>query len=332
MARGTRSSIMLCGMLCAFALPVQSFGQANPTQMQALGTISDLTPPTALSGLSNTMIAPEDFSKLRISPGFQISVQAFDVPELNGLFRVEDNGDIHFPLAGSIHVSGLTPVEAGRTIESRLLEAKLLNHPQVSVAIQQYSPYLVTVTGEVRTPGRVSLIAPHSLMDVLSLVGGETEIAGDHVQIRHANQVVDSYFYKKNGDGQTIRDVMVVPGDSVIVPRAGIVYVLGSVLRPGGYLMQEDGDLDVAQALSLALGPNLQAKVSSISIVRRKPDGTYETIPADYQKFTSGREVAAKLLPEDIVYVPVSKVKTIFTTGAGLIGAAATSTVYAFRP
>ena len=302
--------------------------------MQALGTLSDLTSASAATqgatGLAPTIV-PEDFSKLKIAPGFLLSLQTFQVSDLSGVFRVEDNGDILIPLVGSVRVSGLTTTEASRTIESRLLEKDVLRNPQVTVAIQQYSPYLITVTGEVKTPGRIGLIAPHSLLDVLSLVGGETPIAGNHVQIRHANQKVDDYFYKKNGDGEAIRDVMIVPGDTVMVPRAGIVYILGSVLRPGGYLMQEDGDLDVAQALALALGPTLQAKISNISIVRRKPDGSYETIPADYQKFTSGREVAAKLLPEDIVYVPVSKVKTVFTTGASLIGAAATSTVYAFR-
>ena len=339
---GTKSRSALLVLTLGFAA-VPAFCQMNAPAVQALGTLSELSASSSnnslLSSQANPAISaspltavPEDFSKLKIAPGFLISLQTFDEPALSGVFRVEDDGNISLPLAGVVHVAGFSNIEAQHAIEDRFTSLGILKHPQVIVAIQQYAPFIVAVVGEIARPGRLEFIAPHSLLDVITQAGGETPLAGNMVRLKHVVNGVertDSYPYHKGSDADTIKSVMVGAGDTVIVPRAGIVYVLGAVTRPGGYLMQEDGDLNVAQALSLALGTTLQGKVSDTRIVRRKLDGTVETIPVDYTKVMAGSEVPPPLRPEDILYVPVSKVKTVFTTGASVLGAAATSTVYA---
>jgi polysaccharide export outer membrane protein len=119
---------------------------------------------------------------------------------------------------------------------------------------------------------------------------------------------------------------MVQPGDTVVVPRAGIVYVLGGVNRPGGYVMQEDGKLDVAQALSLAYGTSINAAVGSIRVVRKQPDGSLQTIPISYPKITSGKEKPIMLQAEDIVYVPISKIKSVLS--AGLAASTSSAAIY----
>jgi len=121
---------------------------------------------------------------------------------------------------------------------------------------------------------------------------------------------------------------MVHDGDTVIVPRAGIVYVLGAVTRPGGYMMQEDGKLDVIQAISLALGTTLQAKTTEIRVIRRKPDGTFTEFSTSYKAITGGQVTPLQLQPQDIVYVPMSKLKIMAVNGMSLIEQAAVSTVY----
>ena len=236
-----------------------------------------------------TLIAvPEDFSKLKIGPGFLLNVQVFDEPELSGEVRVDESGNISVPFAGTIHVGDCTLAEARRLIEARLASEQILLHPQLTIDIGQYAPFIVAVMGEVQTPGRVQLLAPHSLLDILSLVGGETTMAGGSVQVRHTRDgrtTIDAYPYGRNSDGSSIANVVVHDGDTIIVPRAGIVYVLGGVNRPGGYLMQEDGTLDVAQALSLALGTTLQAAVDSIRVIRHNADGSYVEFPVSYKKY-----------------------------------------------
>jgi polysaccharide export outer membrane protein len=190
---------------------------------------------------------------------------------------------------------------------------------------------MVTVLGEVNSPGRLQMLAPHNLLDVLSFAGGESQIAGGEIQVRHeegGKTETTTYHYGRNSNGDTISNVMVHDGDTVIVPRAGIVYVLGAVTRPGGYMMQEDGKLDVIQAISLALGTTLQAKTTEIRVIRRKPDGTFTEFSTSYKAITGGQVTPLQLQPQDIVYVPMSKLKIMAVNGMSLIEQAAVSTVY----
>jgi len=117
----------------------------------------------------------------------------------------------------------------------------------------------------------------------------------------------------------------------VIVPRAGIVYVLGAVNRPGGYLMQEDGKLDAAQALSLAFGTVIQAKTGDIHIIRRRTDGTYVEFPLNYKDMVNGKTTPPQLQAQDIVYVPMSKIKATLTDATGVISAATSAAIYTLR-
>ena len=121
------------------------------------------------------------------------------------------------------------------------------------------------------------------------------------------------------------------PGASVIVPRAGIVYVLGAVARPGGYLMQEDGKLDVAQALALSGGTLLQANTSGLRVIRRNSDGTVLDFPLSYNAIAKGTEKPLVLQTQDIVYVPMSKIKTLFSSTSGLISTATSAVIYDMR-
>jgi polysaccharide export outer membrane protein len=313
------------------SFPPPSASAALSSQAWKSTNASSLKLPLSAAG---PISVPEDFSKLKIAPGFLLKVDVYDTPELSGDFRVDDAGDIAFPLIGPVHVADKTLAETKQALESQFLAKKVLNYPQVTVNVEQYAPFVVAVTGEVQTPGRVQLLAPHSLLDLISYVGGETELAGGEIQVRHevdGKIQSDTYHYDRLGDGGSIASVMIHNGDTVIVPRAGIVYVLGAVTRPGGYVMQERGSLDVAQALSLAMGTTMQARVGDIHVVRRKPDGTWVEIPVNYNEFATGKQVPLSLEAEDIVYVPVSKLKAVFTSGGAIISAATYATVYGLK-
>ena len=121
---------------------------------------------------------------------------------------------------------------------------------------------------------------------------------------------------------------MVNPGDSVLVKKTGVVYVLGAVLRPGGYAMQESGELNVAEAIALALGTTPQASTNKTRILRKGPDGTLLEISTLFDKVTKGQVAPIQLHAEDIVYVPTSGIKATMTLIQGELNAAATATVY----
>jgi polysaccharide export outer membrane protein len=119
---------------------------------------------------------------------------------------------------------------------------------------------------------------------------------------------------------------MVMPGDTLTVRRAGVVYVLGAVNRPGGYLMQENGDLNVTQAIALAWGTGLQASVGTIRLIRKVPDGKVLEIDIPLGEIQKGKQAPPRLQAEDVLYVPVSKFKMVLSSA--LLTSAATAAIY----
>jgi polysaccharide biosynthesis/export protein len=320
-----------------------ALAQNNLPQMPPVGGTSTFsggggsavlhTRPQTTSGNAITSV-PDDFSTATLAPGFLLDMQVYDMPEISGQLRVDNNGNITVPMAGSLAVAGMTLADAHTAIENKLQEAQILKNPKINLDIVQYADSNVTVLGEVGAPGRLPILGPHSLSDVFAMVGGETITAGDTVEIRH---VVDGHVetkivpYARSKNTPAAQDIIVRPGDTVTVPRAGIVYVLGAVGRPGGYVMQEDGQLNVAQALALAYGTAMNAAIGSIRIVHKNPDGTLTETPVDYKKITSARGDAPMLHAEDIVYVPVSKGKTVLAASVGIITATSAALIYTSR-
>lgn len=285
------------------------------------------------AGASGTLTAiPDDFADLKLAPGFLLDVQVFDEPQFASKARVDQQGEISVPLIGGVHVAGMTVAEAEKAIQEKLVKDEILTNPQVTLNVEQYAGGSVTVLGEVQNPGRIQLLAPHNLLDVIGMAGGETNIAGQNIEVKSPGKdgpINHTYQYSRSGNGNSIRDVMIQPGDTVTVDRAGIVYVLGAVNRPGGYVMQEDGKLDVAQALSLAQGTTLQAQVGSLRVVRQDADGQVQTIPLSYKGIMHGKVKPLVLQAQDIVYVDVSKLKTFFTSTTNVLGQAGSAAIIA---
>jgi polysaccharide export outer membrane protein len=229
-----------------------------------------------------------------------------------------------------VNVRGLTLPEAAKRLEAALKDSQILNQPQVTLDVQQYASQYVMVLGEVVYPGRVSLIAPATLGEILAQAGGVTPMAGAHIKIRQGSDDTapeQDVPYSRSQGTREAASIFVRPGDTVIVPRAGIVYVLGAVGRPGGYVMQEDGKLNIAEALALSGGLTLQAKTSGLRVIRRNPDGTVLDFPLSYDAIAKGTQTPLALQAQDIVYVPTSKIKAALTNAQTIIGAAASSLI-----
>ncbi|MGD0800374.1 MAG: polysaccharide biosynthesis/export family protein [Terracidiphilus sp.] len=296
------------------ATPGASVGKANATAAQSQG-------PT---------IVPKDFSELRIEPGDLLSVNVYDTPELSNSYRVSPAGDLTLPLCGKVNVHGLTLPEAAKRLETALKDGQILLQPQVNIDVMQYAVQYVTVLGEVGSPGRVTLIAPTRLGEILAEAGGMTSLAGWRIKIRRGTDQSapeEEVPYPRSQSNPESASILIRPGDSIIVPRAGIVYVLGAVNKPGGYVMQEDGKLNVAQALALSGGTVLQANTGGLRVIRRNPDGTVLDFPLSYDGIAKGTQTPLILQAQDIVYVPMSKVKTTLSSITGILTAAASAAI-----
>jgi polysaccharide export outer membrane protein len=328
------SALVVAGL----ALAYQPAASAQNNQPNASANVATSAPPRVQNNptaQSQLMTVPEDFAGLKIAPGFLLNIQVYDEADLSEHVRVDKEGNINLPFIKTIHVGGDTVAEAKQRIEDKFRADGILKNPQITIDVEQFATTSVTVMGEVQNPGKLQLLAPHSLLDVIGMTGGETSFAGNQVELkRPVNGAMQSttYHYSRADDGSTIRDVMVNPGDTVIVNRAGVVYVLGAVNRPGGYAMQENGDLNVAEAISLAQGLVMQAKVNGLRVVQHDASGKPVEIPISYNKIMDGKEKPLQLAAGDIVYVPISKTKAILSSTTTLIGQTASATIYTAKP
>jgi polysaccharide export outer membrane protein len=318
-------------LILGFALV--SYAQIDMQQKIASqsGAVSSRNRTAAETHGSGLAVVPADFAQLKLAPGFLLSLSVLDDSDFVGTFRVDEQGDIALPVLGMQHVAGETVSEARFQIRQRLLERKILQDPQVDLSILEYSAPEVTIIGEVASPGKYPLLAPRKLVDVLAVAGGTTITSGNEIKIIHdaADAEPILVHYSKATDPKVVADVMVHPGDTVQVKRAGIVYVLGAVTRPGGYVMQEEGTLNVLQAISLANGTTISASIGTIYLLRRNADGTEVDIALPFNKIQHGRRADVQLHATDVLYVPQSKIKSFFSYSQAVLTSAASSTIYA---
>jgi polysaccharide export outer membrane protein len=128
-------------------------------------------------------------------------------------------------------------------------------------------------------------------------------------------------------------NVLVYPGDVVKVTRAGIVYVVGEVRRPGGFLLKTNENISVLQALALAEGltPTAQGKHARI-ISADGPNGSRREIAINLDKILKGKEPDLLLHSRDILFIPNSARKSafraIYGSAAGVIPAISGASVY----
>ena len=118
-------------------------------------------------------------------------------------------------------------------------------------------------------------------------------------------------------------------GDVIFVSRAGSVYVLGDVVRPGEFAMAGGKRLTVLEAIALAQGTNSDAALTRASIIRKTGDGA-KIIPVDLKRMTGKADGDQMLYAEDVVVVPRNRGRAfIDATLPGLTGSIAGSAIAA---
>lgn len=264
-----------------------------------------------------------------VGAGDLVEMSVFDTPELSGKLRVSNSGDVILPLVGSIHVAALTASEMQNLIRRRLIDGGFMNDPQVTVFIVEYATQGVSVLGEVRNPGVYPAFGNHRLVDYVSAAGGLTTLAGNHVTITRADHSGTTEQVKISSNAPSARadNPEIFPGDSIFVQKTGLIYVIGDVVRPGGFPMDHDDHLTILQALALAQGTTYSAKQSSSVIIRTTPQGR-ESMPIDIKKILASKAVDEPLQDNDILFVPNSAGKTALKNMEALVPIAASATIY----
>jgi len=216
----------------------------------------------------------------------------------------------------------------------------------VSVFVKEQMSQPVSVVGAVGHPVVYQVVRPTTLLEVLSAAGGVSDLAGDTVMITRpvlSSTKTDSGSSTLDGvedqkitirlqdllvSGDSVYNVPVYGGDTVTVPPAGIIYVLGfGVAQQGGYVLQGHGEqITVLKALALAHGPTNFAKLNDTVILRMNPaTGQRDSIPVHLKEIQKNTASDVPLQTNDILYIPDNKGKKALARGTEVAIAVGTS-------
>jgi polysaccharide export outer membrane protein len=260
-------------------------------------------------------VRPNVAPPLKISSGDLLEVTVFENPDLSGHFRVDEKGQISMPLIGQVNVLGDTAEEAAAKIEKRFVDAQILQPAEAhaTVFIAEYATQGITLNGEVKSPGVYPALGVRMLNDVIASAGGLTQTAATDVIITHRSDPghQETVQYDPSAQKPIVPQVQIFPGDSIFVPKAGIVYVIGAVLRVGGYVLDNQRTLTVEKAMALAGGSGRAAALNHVQLVRTLSDGRKEAITIPLDKVLNGKAPDVAMKDGDVLYVPTSAGKLV---------------------
>ncbi len=272
-------------------------------------------------------------SNVKLGVGDLIEISVFGVPDLSTKARISGSGDVYLPLIDYVHLASLTTDEAQELIQKRLEDGGFVRGPHVSIFVNESASQAITLVGEVTRPGAYPAIGERRLFDLISAAGGLTDKAGRNVTIEHRgdpDQKVELQL-SSNLTEDTQDNVDILPGDTIIVSRAGIVYVVGDVARPSGFRVEDNG-LSVLKALAMAGGGTRTSALGRTRILRQTPTGIQE-IPVNLKKILYAKTPDMALVNGDVLFIPGSAAKTAaYRTAEAAISVSSTLAVVAVRP
>jgi polysaccharide biosynthesis/export protein len=247
-----------------------------------------------MAALAATNLYAQEAGGYRVGPKDVLNISVMGHTELTGKYLVAADGTVSFPLLGSVKVAERSQAEIAADLVARLADG-FFKKPQVTVEIAEYLSQRVFVMGEVRTPGSLSFSGSTTLLEALARAGSLTEQAGGEVVLlRQApggpagpiapgqtgvNELARiSVQQLRSG---SIVNVALQDGDTIFVPRAQSVRVLGNVKSPGSYTFESG--LTAIQAVYLAGGVSDMGTTGKIEVTRVE----------------NGKEVKVKAKPTD---------------------------------
>jgi polysaccharide export outer membrane protein len=279
----------------------------------------------------------------KIGPDDVIDVGVAEAPEYGGKFRVSETGFIQvIGVAEPIRAEGQTAAGLAPIIRERLVDAKQLRDPKVRVYIEEYHGRTISVVGAVAKPAVYSLQKKTTVLEAVSMAGGPLPNAGGTITVIRGKasaeatgteegsvQIIDM---NKAGKGESlVAQTEVKNGDVVSVSASQIVYVVGAVKKPGGFVMNNPTEgVSVVQAVALAEGMYSTAASHRGLIVRQSTsDHARQEIPVDVALMMNGKTTDVLLAPNDILFIPESgSKKTLKAMGEFALSAANGIVIY----
>ncbi len=281
----------------------------------------------------NVIVAPnEDY---RIGPGDYLEIRVEDAPELLTRTRVNAKGEILMPHLNYVPVAGKT-TEQLTTYITEKLRGGYLKKPHVSVGITQINSHAYLIHGAVRRPGPFQIEGRPTLMGLIGYANGLMENHGSRAYVIRpikaeaaksdgsTQQQALSSNAAEPGDipkyemlvsnisalykGRFDQDIRLEPGDVVNIPPTDVFFVAGAVNAPGEFPLKDGTTL--RQAVAMAQNVTGKAQAKNAVIFREDVNGERKEIPVDISAVLSNKNPDVRLMPNDIIIVPDSKLKS----------------------
>lgn len=290
----------------------------------------------------------------KISPDDVLDINVVDVPEYSHAYRVAPDGTIRLPLLNEpIAAGGRTPVELASIITNKLSSSQLLHDPHVIVEVKESRANAIAVTGAVKSPQNYQVFGRTTLLNVISQAGGLSDDASNTAIIKRgeiAKEVFRAEYastteaapggpetgpipvnLKQLFAGAQSENLDLYPGDSVVVQRAGIIYIVGAVNKSGGFVLNGDrGSMTVLKAVALAEDLKPTADGKKALLIRKNPSlpNGAQKLQVNLSKILTNKAPDQTMLADDVLFVPDSNAKKVMHRAGEAAMQAATVLTY----
>jgi polysaccharide export outer membrane protein len=289
-----------------------------------IGGAAAQNPATTASGEQKAKCDNQIRSTYLLGPDDQLEIAGPELTDMsNKPVRIDGEGDVQVPLAGTVHVAGMTVQQTEQELDKVL--GKYIRHPQVVVNVAEVRSQPVSVLGAVNSPGVHQVQGHKTVLEMLAMAGGIRQDAGYSIRITRqlewgciplpgaqldasGKYSVAEVNLRKIMDAKTPEEnIQIFPHDVISVPKAEMVYVIGEVKRSGGFVLGEHQSISVLQALSMAEGLNTGADPRHAKILRLKSDADQRVeVAVDVKDALNGKKPDMPLQGEDILFIPGS--------------------------
>lgn len=249
-----------------------------------------------------------------IVPGDNLDIMVAEDPTLSRVYEVRSGGSIFIPQVGKVQVAGKDLAGAETAIKDALGQNYIKD---AHVAVERNdrnggNGRILYLVGQFSKSGPWPIPAGFTPTVVTTILrsGGVTK-TGDLTRVRllrlvGGQGVVEEVNVQAILDGVSLpSDLPLNPGDIIVIPAfANVVYVTGSVKKPGTMPILPDDELTAYTAV-LRCGSFVRfANRSKIFVLRDRGNGEKQRIDVNIKRVNKATANDIVLEPKDIVVVP----------------------------
>jgi len=246
----------------------------------------------------------------KLNIGDQINISVWGHEDLSQQTSVNPDGEISYPLVGSVTAEGKTTEQLKKELSNSLSE--YIIDPVVNINLISYRKLNVIVMGEVKKEGSFQLRADNTLLDVISLAGGITDMAkAEETTLQRNGERIDINLDKLLKGSNLEENYVLQNGDQIYVPQKEIkrASIQGEVKAPGSYVLEADREIHLNDFLAEA-GSITENAADVVKIISENKAQEYKLTDT-----LAGLSSANPIIKDgDSVYVP-TKLKQVTILG-----------------